>query len=342
MIRNIVKTHSPSISKVAEAAGVSLGTVSRIMNGEKSVNPTLRKQVLGVARTLGFVPRMQAPRLGIVVGRRNPQFPVGYTYTLVSLLSDQCHQVGLRVETIDGLHLDAALDCSVMAAVGVVFDDSMLQLRGVPHLPLFSINHPLACAGIHSFYTDHFEQGLLATEHLLAFGHRNIAFFGGPKGEWGTMQRLEGYREAMRSAGMSPRPEWVCFAENGPPYEVMRHFLDAGMTGLLNFNDDVIAETLHTLSNVLQQRIGRDISVISLEDIPLYQYFTPPQTVIRQPLSTMAAQVVQSVIDIVSGNQWDIPPINECLHSELISRASVGPPPLRTAADGRGGSPNHH
>ena len=131
MIRNIVKTHSPSISKVAEAAGVSLGTVSRIMNGEKSVNPTLRKQVLGVARTLGFVPRMQTPRLGIVVGRRNPQFPVGYTYTLVSLLSDQCHQVGLRVETIDGLHLDAALDCSVMAAVGVVFDDSMLQLRGV-------------------------------------------------------------------------------------------------------------------------------------------------------------------------------------------------------------------
>lgn len=326
-LRQLVKTHSPSISKVAEVAGVSLGTVSRIMNGEKSVNPDLRKQVLSVARTLGFVPRIQTPRLAIVVGRRNPRLPVGYTYALVSLLTDCCHQVELRVETLDAAQLEAALDCSVMAAVGVVFDDSMLQLRGVPHLPLFSINRPLAHAGIHSIYTDHYEQGLVATEHLLAFGHRKIAFYGGVKGEWGTMQRFEGYRKAMRSAGVAPHPEWVSFAENGTPRDVLSRFLEAGITALLNFNDDVIAETLHTLSNVLHQRIGRDVSVISLEDIPLYQYFSPPQTVIRQPLEQMAAQVVNTVVDIVKDNNWDIPPMDECLHAELIPRHSVGAVP---------------
>ena len=323
---------APSIVDVAKMADVSLGTVSRIMNGQKSVRPELRLKVFKVAHALGFVPRTQVRRVGVVVGRRNLSMPVGYTYSLTSLLSNQAYLHHLPIDIIDENNMEQALDCRISAVIGVVFNDSFLELHDVSHLPIVSLNHPLVEKGVHSIYTNHFEQGVMSTRHLLDYGHRKIAFIGGMKEEWGGKQRLLGYEKAMNDAGIAVRPEWVFHADGGNVFDALRNWLSEGVTGLLNFNEDGVAETLHILSNVLCRRIGADISVISIEDVPLYQYFTPPQTVIVQPLEEMARlafDFVEKQIRRKPRETKDSDVLDTCLAAKLVPRGSVGAPPVR-------------
>ena len=321
---------APSISDVARAVDVSLGTVSRVMNGERSVNPELRMKVLRAARSLGFVPRLQSRRLGVIVGRRNPLLPVGYTYTLTSLINEFAYRRGIGVELFDEANLESACDCGVSAVIGIVFGDSLLELRGIPNLPVITLNHPMADKGIHSLYTDHQEQGMIAAQRLLEAGHRKIAFLGGLSGEWGVEQRLSGYRAAMAAFGVPCNPAWVRFSDDGPVYDILQRWIGSGVTALLNFSEDVVAETLHVLSNVLHCRIGVDISTITLEDVPIYQYFAPPQTVIRQPLGELARLAVEHALRLGDNN---LPAADRarvldlCLCAEIVERDSVGPPP---------------
>ena len=327
---NRCRQESPTITQVAKTAGVSLGTVSRVMNGEKSVNADLRLNVLKAARKIGFVPRTQARRLGVVVGRRNPVLPVGYTHTMTALINEFAYQRGMAVELFDVANLENACECGVMAVIGIVFDDAMLSLKGIPNLPVISINHPMAYEGIHSIYTDHQDQGIAATQRLLESGHRKIAFLGGLRGEWGVEQRLAGYRATMAAFNVECNPAWVRFSDDGPVYDIVKRWIGCGVTAILNFSEDVVAETLHVLSNVLQKRIGVDISTISIEDVPLYQYFTPPQTVIRQPLRELARLAVENAIalaDSHSGTTAKGQVVDLCLRGELVERDSVGKPP---------------
>jgi LacI family xylobiose transport system transcriptional regulator len=334
------KREAPPITRVAKAAGVSLGTVSRVMNGAESVNPELRMRVLRAAREIGFVPRTPTRRLGVVVGRRNPLLPVGYTHIMTALIDEFAYARGMAVEQFDVSNLERAWDCGVAAVIGVVFNDAMLELRGLPNLPVLSINHPMAEKGIHSIYTDHHEQGMLATQHLFDRGHSKIAFLGGLRGEWGVEQRLAGYRAAMAAYGVPCDPAWVRFSDEEPVYDIVQRWVKMGVTAILNFSEDVVAETLHVLGNILHKRIGVDISTITLEDVPLYQYFTPPQTVLRQPLRELARLAVEHALRLAetgstskADGQPDI--VDLCLHGELVERESVGAPPVRANGNGR-------
>lgn len=334
------RREAPPITRVAKVAGVSLGTVSRVMNGAESVNPELRMRVLRAAREIGFVPRTPSRRLGVVVGRRNPLLPVGYTHIMTALIDEFAYARGMAVEQFDVSNLERAWDCGVAAVIGVVFNDAMLELRGLPNLPVLSINHPMAEKGIHSIYTDHHEQGMMAAQYLLDRGHTRIAFLGGLRGEWGVEQRLAGYRAAMTAYGVPCDPAWVRFSDDEPVYDIVQRWMKNGVTGLLNFSEDVVAETLHVLGNVLRKRIGVDISTITLEDVPLYQYFTPPQTVLRQPLRELARLAVEHALRLAdcgaSGRSSPAPEIVDlCLHGELVERESVGAPPTRVPSNGR-------
>ncbi len=324
MARN--KTEGVSITQVAETAGVSLGTVSRVMNGEQSVNPDLRMKVLRAARSIGFVPRKQARRLGVAVGRRNPLLPVGYTYTMISLINEIACKHGLAVELFDETNLESACSCEVAAVIGIVFSDSLIELNGVPNLPVITLNHPMAEKGVHSIYTDHQDQGILATQRLIEAGHQKIAFLGELRGEWGVEQRLAGYRSTLVALGLESNPAWVRFTDEEPVYDIVQRWLGAGVTAILNFSEDVVAETLHVLANVLHRRIGVDVSTITLEDVPLYQYFTPPQTVIRQPLHEMARLAVEHAIRLAENGLPEAEKrrvVDICLKGELVERDSV-------------------
>lgn len=320
------EARTASVTAVARRAGVSLGTVSRVMNGAESVDAELRRRVLIAAREVGFVQRLSRTNLALIAGRHSPTLPVGYTAIMTSLIERFAAREGFGVEVFEEERFEEVAQSHIAAAVGVVFTDKIVDLVEVPRLPVITINHPLAGRGIHSVYTDHYEQGLVATRHLLEHGHRRIAFLADLSEEWGACERLRGYRDAMKAARVKVLPEWVHFTGGRPPHDAVCGWLAKDVTALLNFSEDTAPQVLHVLQNVLGHTIGRDVSTVTLEDIPFYEYFTPPQTVIRQPLEELARTAVQLAVELVAECRVsDKPPaVREIrLHGELVSRQSV-------------------
>ncbi len=319
------KKASPvSITDVALGAGVSIGTVSRVMNGESRVGTELSRKVFLEARRVGFVPRTQHTHLAIITGRRHPTMPMGYTDIVTSLTEQMASRKGFTVEVVDEEHIDRIYDCRIGVAIGVVFSNRIQELQSVPNLPVITINHPMVGQGIHSIYVDHYEQGLLAAKHLVEKGHRRIALLEDLPDEWGAMERRRGAVDALKDAGVSMDSAWIRFSGSGPVYDILQRWIRNGVTAILNLSEDVVPEVLHILSNVLGLRIGKDISTITLEDIPIYQYFSPPQTVIRQPLEAMAMLAVDKAFELASTRNDGISETLDIrMHGDLVERDSV-------------------
>ena len=315
-----------SITDVAQRARVSIGTVSRVINQHPTVAPEIRRRVWVASRELGFVPRLQHRCIAVITGRRSPALPVGYVSVLVSLISQYLAASRYAVELIDIENLDLAYEAHVQGAIGVVFDDRLATLRSIPNLPLITLNRPMVEQGIHSIRTDHYQQALLATRHLIERGHKRIGLLA-IEPEWGTQERLRGYRDALAQAGIAEDPSLVQFTIEQPVYDILNRFIGrSGVSAILNFSEDTSLEVLHFLSNILKLQIGQDISTISLEDLPIYRYLSPPQTTVHQPLAELARLAVQTMLDLCDnrGNgQQNGAVIDLCLPTELIERDSV-------------------
>lgn len=317
-----------SISDVAERAKVSIGTVSRVFNQHTNVADDLRRRVLMASRALRFVPKVPHRCIGVIAGRMSPALPIGYVSVMTSLISRQLAARKYTVELIDIENLDLACQAHIEGVIGIVFDQRIEQLKEIPNLPLLTINNPMLDRGIHSVRADHYQQAVLATEHLLRHNHRRIAVLQIQPDEWGSNERLRGYHDTLAAAGIEADPSLVQYTLGTPVYDTLTRWIKRGVTAILNFSEDASLEVLHFLSNILKLRIGEDISTISLEDLPIYQYFTPPQTTIRQPLEELACAAVDHMLQLcdqsressgaVAANLIDV-----SMASTIIERDSV-------------------
>jgi len=313
-----------SVTDVAKKAKVSIGTVSRVINEHPKVDPVLRRRVQIASRQLGFVPRLQPRNIALITGRRNPSLPIGYVSVMTSLISQYLAANRYAVELIDIENLDLLYDARVLGAIGVVFDDRLVEALKIPKLPLLTINDPLVDRGINSVRADHYQQGLLATEHCIQRGHRSIGILTVEgTGEWGARERVRGYTDAMNAANLPIDPAWIQSTLEHKPYDIVNRWISRKLTAILNFSEDVSLEVLHILGNVLRLRIGKDISVISMEDLPIYQHLMPPQTTVSQPLAELARLAVETTLELCQGKRADNALVDICLPTELIERDSV-------------------
>ncbi len=322
--RSASRVADVSTVDVAKRARVSLGTVSRVINDHPKVAAELRRRVWVASRELGFVPKSQNRCIALITGRRNPKLAVGYVSVMVSLVSQYLAENGYAVELIDIENLELACKADIQGAIGVVFDERLANLREVPNLPLLTINKPMTDLGIHSVRADHYQQSVIATQHLLDRGHRRIAFLAIEPEEWGSRERRRGYEDTLRQAGIMPEPMWIQYTIGRPIYDILGRWTQRDVTAILNFSEDASLEVLHVLSNILKLRLGQDISTISLEDLPVYQYFSPPQTTVSQPLGELARLAVENMLRLCDRNQPNGKKIIDvCLPTSLLERDSV-------------------
>ncbi len=315
-----------SIVDVAERAGVSIGTVSRVFNHHPSVGPELRQRVLNASRQLRFVPKLPHRCIGVVTGRHSPALPIGYVSVMTSLISRYLAAARYAIELIDIENLDLAAQAHIEGVIGVIFDDRFTRLKKIANLPLLTINHPMPDQGVHSISADHYQQAVLATEHLLQRGHRRIALLQIEPDEWGNRERRRGYCDVLLKHGLDVDESLFLFTLQQPVYDTTTRLVRRGATAILNFSEDASLEVIHLLSNILGLRIGKDISMISLEDLPIYHYLTPPQTTVRQPLEELARLAVENMLELVEATRAgksNPTPINLTIPSELIERDSV-------------------
>src|ERR1700749_287820 len=147
-IRERESNGDASITDVARRARVSVGTVSRVINQHPKVDPALRRRVQIASRQLGFVPRVQRHCIALITGRRNPGLPVGYVSVMISLISQYLADSRYAVELIDIENLDLLYQAHTLGAIGVVFDDHLIDALKTPNLNVITINSPMIDRGL--------------------------------------------------------------------------------------------------------------------------------------------------------------------------------------------------
>ena len=324
------------IVDVARSAGVSVATVSRVLNGVETVDPELRARVVRASDALGYRPNPHARALH---SGRSHAIGVAATYVggffaqlfdgLEAGLADRGYRLlvaggdGTRAgekETLDDL-LDRHVDALVVF-LEAVSDADLVEIhgRGVPTLVLGRVVPELEhrCLA-----WDQRAGGALATRHLLAMGHRRIGHLAGPPSNLHARERREGYHLALVEAGVDVDPCWVAegdFQEEGGR-QAMRTLLERGdVTAVFVANDQM---ALGALSALWERglRCPDDVSVVGFDDQVASSYTTPPLTTVRQPLEELGRIVASRLLHDLRSEQGtgrpDLPPL------ALVERASV-------------------
>ena len=294
----------PTIGDVAQAAGVSTGTVSRVLNGRPGVKPTTKAAVLQVVSRLEYRPDSaarqlsgsRAKRIGFHVPAGSGRFLPFYTLFNEHLVNG-FREEGYRLEDLpsrpDGLP-ERLADGVVLFSV---HDDDLripfLEARGVPfvlegHAP-----------GQRWVRADDYSGARQATEHLLRLGHTGILHLSGDPSGQAAFDRLRGYRDAVADAGLSA-PESLDggFTVLGG-YRALRRTLEAGVpfSAVFAASDEMARGAIAALSDA-GLGVPRDVSVVGFDDLP---EFGEGLTTVRQDIGRIAERAVTLLKEGLAG-----------------------------------------
>ncbi|MCM8731723.1 LacI family DNA-binding transcriptional regulator [Hephaestia sp. GCM10023244] len=343
---------SVTIRHVAAEAGVSLQTVSRVVNNEPNVRPQVRERVMEAVNKLGYVPSLAARRMGgsrsylILALNDRDRTIEGWRLGQGSDWIDQmlyggmlaCAERGYRMifELID-TH-SAEVEREVNAALSSLRPDGviltpphsdnpaitdLLVKQGVPFARIGSND---ASAGF-AIRMDDGAAAEAATAHLIALGHRRIGFITGSAEYRLSGARTDGYRTAMAAAGLPIAAGLI------QPGDFSFEAGDAAMRAYLALAEPVtavIASSEQTVLGALDVARARgvavpgDLSLVSFDDTPVVRFSVPPLTAITQPIAPMAAKAAELLIDAASGKESE--PGVHVIPFALAVRRSSGPP----------------
>lgn len=331
---------SVTLADVAKKAGVSVKTVSRVINNEDRVADETRKKVLAVVEELGYFPNVWAQRLarghsglvGLVMHDATPAYLMNVIRGLMDVGDATGYRIGMyRLDIQDSRQVAQFVGMAAQQRIeGFVFtppcDDSPelvseLQRMGFPFVQLTPHERCNDCAWVAA--TD--RQGLYeATWHLLRLGHRRIGFIQGNPKHMASWDRLEGYRRALREAGQAPddtiivQGDWTFQTGLDRARELLA--ISPRPTAIIAGNDDMAA-------GVLQAAWERDLacpealSIVGFDDVQLAQQLSPPLTTVRQPIYTIATTAMHMLVEkLIPGEPVDI---GVEVPTELIIRYST-------------------
>jgi LacI family transcriptional regulator len=323
---------------VAVRAGVSPATVSRTLNGDERVNPELRARVLAAVEELGYRRNLLARNLrlqkldaiGVVVSDiENPHFS-----EMVSVIEDECFRIGYRAVVCttsesperQGTYLRMLADQRV---AGVILSPSDPPAREIGQLldagiPVVAFDREVLDPRADTVLADNTEGAAQATRLLIGLGHANIAFIGGGRGVETSVERLDGYRQAMRAADLKPRAVAGDFRLEGGRRAAER-LLAAPVppTALVVANNLMMLGTLKAAHDA-GVAIPSQLALVGIDDPYWAEFISPPVTCLAQPVAAMAREAFGMLLDRVRGEGG---PPRRSLHSlGLIVRSSSGEP----------------
>lgn len=292
----------PTISDVARLAGVSTGTVSRVLNRRPGVRPETRERVLAVVERLGYVPMAAARELsghtnkvGVLVSPRVWKYSP-YFILLFEALSDSLWNENFKLEEIP---LNAAgqpmTEAEGYIVLGAHDHDPRLEqmVRQHPSTVLVGVQ-----PGMFWVAPDDPGGAYLATEHLIKLGHREIAHLSAA-GQVGR-ERFEGYRQALEDYRVPYRSELVFDGAFStlPAYRAVRRAWGQGIrfSGLFAASDEMALGAIAALED-LNLRIPQDVSVVGFDDLP---DLGRPLTTVRQEIPEIARTVMQLLKEAIS------------------------------------------
>ncbi len=334
------------IRRVAAEAGVSIATVSRVLNNPDRVSPQTRARVLEISARLGYKPNPNGKRLrkgraetiGLVIPSPQGRFADSFFLELLAGLGEGLSDAGLDLLVATCPPGTEELACyrrlvEGKRVEGLVVARTRRQDERIAYL--LEQNIPFVAHGRSDLITTPYpyldvdgQQGFYrATQHLLHLGHRDIAFIGAPHELNFAAHRLAGYRQAMTEARAPIRSEWLLegdLSENSG-YRLAQRLLESPgfPTAILCANDLMALGVLRALRE-RGLKGGQEVSVIGYDDIPQAQYTDPPLSTVHQPFRDTGRRLVEMLLARLGGVA--VSQLQEVWVPELVLRGSDGPP----------------
>jgi LacI family transcriptional regulator len=340
-----------TIKHVAADAGVSLQTVSRVINNDTAVRPEMKERVQASIDRLGYTPSIAAQRMSgsrsyliLAINDRDRTIAdwrarQGTDWVDQMLLGGmlKCAEHGYRMifELVD-TH-DDHVERELAAAIAALQPDGLILTP--PHsdnprivkylaeqdMPFVRVGSQESDVGIPVSMDDE-GSAATATRHLIALGHRRVGFIAGSPEYNLSGWRVDGWRSAMDAAGL---PTGGLLAQGDFSYEsgetAARDLLGLAdrPTSIVVSNDQMALAALEVARD-LGLDVPRDLSLISFDNTPLVHFTQPPLTAIDQPIAATASKAVELIIAAQKGDAP--PPSLTIVSAELVERGSVAPP----------------
>jgi LacI family transcriptional regulator len=344
-VLNMKRSKRITIKHVAQEAGVSTQTVSRVLNERPDVAPDTRQRVKDVIEELGYQPsalarsliHQRSYTLGVVTsglkfigpsrtlnGITGQAEEMGYTLLLKELSGFETKDAKPILNSLIARQVDG-----IIWAVPEVGDNRDWVREKLPALNipiLFLTMEPRDELSIVSF--DNYLGGRIATEHLLEQGFRKIAHVSGPLDWWESRQRKAGWVDALREAGIQASEDhcaegtWSCASGERAIYTLLEKYPD--MDAIFSANDQI---ALGVIKVACQEgiHIPDDLALVGFDGIPEAAYFWPPLTTVYQDQHAMGSLAVEKLvqsIEMFRQGKGQVEPNVSWLKPELLIRQS--------------------
>jgi LacI family transcriptional regulator len=329
-----------TIGAIAKEAGVSVPTVSRVLNGRTDVAPQTRARVEELLRRRGYRRRLSRSRTRArLIDLVFPDLDSPWAVEILRGVEDVAHAAGVGT-VVSATHRRAEParqwlhNLRARASDGVILVTSTLesplltelQRHDIPLVAVDPVGGPTLDAP--TIGATNWAGGLAAMEHVLALGHRRIGIIAGPPDVLCSRARLDGYRAALAAAGVDsgdvPVEEGDFSNQSG--FDCARALLTVASeppTAIVASSDQM---AFGAYEAVRQRglRIPDDLTVVGFDDLPESRWSSPPLTTVRQPLAEMGALAARTVLRLAAGEDVDSPRVE--LATSLIERESSAPP----------------
>lgn len=332
-----------TIRDVAKRAGVSVATVSRVMNGTANVSPELRERVWEAIKALNYSPsalaRGLSTRISRTIGVCVPSIiKHPFWAQVVTGIEDVCRQNGynlflcntdtnpqrerdyielLRTRRVDGIIVGPSGDSA-----------AHLQNLLTPQWPLVMVDRKFLDLEAPTVLVDNYHASFEAVEYLIRLGHRRIGVVAGPHSHTVAKDRIRGYQDALRHHGLPVDEDLIR----------MRSYEDehahAAASALLDLDDPPTAifccsgRLAKGVLHVLQERgvrIPEEVSLLTFDDLDWMTLVRPPVTAIAQPAVEMGRKAMQILLGLMRGEPLPEEP-EVVLQTTFVERASCAPP----------------
>jgi LacI family xylobiose transport system transcriptional regulator len=324
-----------TLAMLAEEAGVSLSTISKVLNGRSDVASSTRKRVERLLDAHDYRRRGIAARGSGVI---ELVFPELWSMEIVAGVEEVARENGMSLvitksgdrhspdqDWISGvLRRRPAGVVLVFSGLGAALREQ-LKARSIPFAIIDPAGDP--APGVPSVGSANWSGGLMATRHLLELGHRRIAAITGPDDMMCSLARLDGFRSAMASSGAPVREDWVHvgdFQVTGGRRAAERLLAGEDRPTAIFAGSDMQALGVIEVAAERGLRVPEDLSVVGYDDREVAVWTRPRLTTVHQPLQQMAATAARMVLRLSTGGTTEHQRIDLATH--LVVRESTAPP----------------
>ncbi|WP_246680256.1 MULTISPECIES: LacI family DNA-binding transcriptional regulator [Mesorhizobium] len=345
-----------TIRDVARAAGVSVTSVSRHLNGQINLPEPTASRIRQAAERLGYRPNAIARRLS---SGKSETLGLIIAYPLFAEIASaseaEAARHGYNLLMFNSRNL-VEKEVSFLSRIedrqvdGILLltnhhDDGRLLRRINETGNVVLLDEDVPGAKAPRLFADNVHGGLLATRHLIARGHTRIAAIGGPRGLLSTTERLDGFTQALGEVGLRADPALLrfCEYEEAPASIAFLDLLEQNEppTAIFTFGD-MLATGAMRAARQAGIRIPDDISLVSFDDIHNADLLAPALTTVRQSAAEFGTRGINMLLDFIAGRKSET--VIERVGVELVIRSSVasphGRPSGRSIAHTGAGSPD--